>query len=59
VGRLSPLTASIGALLVPVVGVSSSIVFLGERPTVADGIGFVLIFAAAASVLLRPATRTS
>lgn len=59
VGRLSPLTASIGALLVPVVGVSTSIVFLGERPTVADGIGFVLIFAAAASVLLRPAIRTS
>ncbi len=57
VGRLSPLTASIGALLVPVVGVSASIVLLGERPTLADGIGFVLIFAAAASVLLRPAVQ--
>lgn len=56
-GRLSPLTASIGALLVPVVGVSASIVLLGERPTLADGIGFVLIFAAAASVLLRPAVQ--
>ncbi|RDV04252.1 DMT family transporter [Undibacter mobilis] len=52
IGRLSPLTASIGVLLVPVVGVTASIVILGERPTGADIVGFVLIFAAAACVLL-------
>lgn len=52
VGRLSPLTASIGALLAPVVGVTASIVILGERPTGADIVGFVLIFAAAACVMV-------
>lgn len=57
VGKLSPVTASIGALLVPVVGVSTSIIFLGERPTAPDVVGFVLIFSAAACVLLRPAMK--
>jgi drug/metabolite transporter (DMT)-like permease len=32
---------------------------LGERPTVPDIIGFVLIFAAAACVLLAPNARTA
>jgi drug/metabolite transporter (DMT)-like permease len=54
VGRLPTVTASIGALLVPVVGVTASIIFLGERPTAPDIVGFVLIFAAAACVLLQP-----
>jgi len=54
IGRLPTVTASIGALLVPVVGVSASIIFLGERPSVTDIIGFALIFAAAACVLLQP-----
>jgi drug/metabolite transporter (DMT)-like permease len=53
-GRLSPTTASIGALLVPVVGVIASAVILGERPTLNDVVGFVLIFCAAACVLLTP-----
>ena len=57
VGRVSAVTASIGALLVPVVGVSTSIVFLAERPTPSDIIGFVLIFSAAACVLLQPPAR--
>jgi len=57
VGRVSAVTASIGALLVPVVGVSTSVVFLGERLTASDIAGFVLIFSAAACVLLRPAAR--
>jgi drug/metabolite transporter (DMT)-like permease len=47
-------TASIGVLLVPVVGVTASTIFLGERPTVSDIVGFVMIFAAAACVLLQP-----
>jgi drug/metabolite transporter (DMT)-like permease len=54
VGQLPATTASIGALLVPVVGVVGSAVLLGERPTGADIVGFVLIFVAAASVLLSP-----
>lgn len=53
VGRLSTVTASLGALLVPVIGVSASAVLLGERLTVPDIIGFVMIFASAASVLLQ------
>jgi drug/metabolite transporter (DMT)-like permease len=56
-GRLSPITASIGALLVPVIGVLGSVVVLGERPTLNDIVGFVLIFGAAACVLLLPALR--
>ncbi len=56
-GKVSPVTASIGALLVPVIGVTASTVILGERPTWPDIVGFALIFAAAASVLLTPAAR--
>ena len=54
VGKLPTVTASIGALLVPVVGVIASIIFLGEKPSINDIIGFVLIFCAAACVLLQP-----
>jgi len=54
VGRLPTITASIGSLLVPVVAVTASTIILGERPTVPDIVGFAMIFAAAASVLLQP-----
>jgi drug/metabolite transporter (DMT)-like permease len=54
VGKLPTVTASIGALLVPVVGVIASIVVLGEKPSINDIVGFVLIFCAAACVLLQP-----
>ncbi len=53
VARLPTITASIGALLVPVLGITASTIFLGDRPTITDIIGFVLIFAAAACVLLQ------
>lgn len=53
VGRLPAITASLGSLLVPVIGVSASVVILGELMTVPDIVGFVLIFAAAACVLLQ------
>jgi drug/metabolite transporter (DMT)-like permease len=59
VRRLPAMTASLGVLSVPVVGVVSSVILLGERPTVPDIIGFALIFAAAACVLLVPNARTS
>jgi drug/metabolite transporter (DMT)-like permease len=51
---LPTVTASIGALLVPVVGVIASVMILGEHPTIPDIVGFVLIFFAAACVLLQP-----
>lgn len=54
VGKLPTVTASIGSLLVPVIGVTASTIFLGERPSVPDIVGFALIFAAAACVLLQP-----
>jgi len=54
IGRLPAITASLGSLIVPVVGVSASAIYLGERLTVADIIGFVMIFSAAACVLLQP-----
>jgi drug/metabolite transporter (DMT)-like permease len=57
VGRVPAITASLGSLLVPVIGVTASAVLLGERLTAADVVGFVMIFAAAASVLLQPNVR--
>lgn len=52
VRRLPAATASLSILSSPVVGVVSSVVVLGERPTLADLIGFALIFAASACVVL-------
>lgn len=52
VRSLSAVTASLGVLSVPVIGVIAAVIILGERPTVADIIGFALIFAASACVML-------
>ena len=52
VPRLSATTASIGVLAVPLIGVISTAIVLGEYPTVTDMAGFALIFAASACVLL-------
>jgi drug/metabolite transporter (DMT)-like permease len=57
VERLPATTATLGSLLVPVVGVIGSAWLVGERPSLTDIIGFALIFAAAASVLLQPNVR--
>ncbi|MGH6664113.1 MAG: DMT family transporter [Pseudolabrys sp.] len=54
VGRLSTITASLGSLLTPVIGVSASVLLLGERLSAPDIVGFAMIFAAAACVLLQP-----
>ena len=54
VRRLPVMTASLGVLSVPVAGVLASVVLLGERPTLADIIGFALILLASACVLLAP-----
>jgi drug/metabolite transporter (DMT)-like permease len=52
IGRLPAMTASLGILSAPVIGVVSTAIMLGERPTVPDMIGFALIFAASVCVLL-------
>jgi drug/metabolite transporter (DMT)-like permease len=54
IGKVSTATASLGTLANPVVGVVGSVILLGERLTAADTVGFALIFAAAACVLLQP-----
>ena len=55
--RLPATTASLGVLGSPVIGVITAVIFLGERPTVSDIVGFALILAACACALLtRPAT---
>jgi drug/metabolite transporter (DMT)-like permease len=57
VERLPAMTASLGLLLSPVVGVLGSAWLLGERPSLPDIVGFVLIFSAASMVLLEPNVR--
>jgi drug/metabolite transporter (DMT)-like permease len=54
VRRLPAATASLGVLGSPVVGVVSTVLVTGELLSVADIVGFALIFAASASVLLAP-----
>jgi drug/metabolite transporter (DMT)-like permease len=55
--RLPALTAGLGVLGSPVVGVISSVLLLGERPTATDAIGFALILAASACVLFTRRAR--
>jgi drug/metabolite transporter (DMT)-like permease len=50
--RLPAMTASLGVLGSPVIGVIASVLVLGERPTAADVVGFALILAASAFALL-------
>ena len=57
--RLPAMTASLGVLSVPVVGTVASMLLLGEWPTGTDVVGFVLILAAAACVLLAPNARAA
>jgi drug/metabolite transporter (DMT)-like permease len=55
VRRLPTTTVSLGVLGCPVIGVIASVLMLGERPTGTDIVGFALILAASACVLLsRP-----
>jgi drug/metabolite transporter (DMT)-like permease len=49
--RLPAMTASLGVLGSPVIGVIASVLILGERPTATDIVGFALILAASACVL--------
>jgi drug/metabolite transporter (DMT)-like permease len=52
VRRLPAMTASLGVLSAPVIGIVASMLVLGERPTIPDVIGFTLVLGAAACVLL-------
>ena len=52
IGRLTTVMASLGSLINPVVGVIGAMIILGDRPTFTDAIGFALIFAAAACVMI-------
>jgi drug/metabolite transporter (DMT)-like permease len=54
--RLPAMTASLGVLGSPVIGVISSVLILGERPTISDIVGFSLMLAASACVLFTRAT---
>jgi drug/metabolite transporter (DMT)-like permease len=54
VRRLPATTATLGVLSAPVVGAVSSMLVLGERPTIPDLIGFALVLSAAALVVLAP-----
>ncbi|OWY28596.1 DMT family transporter [Herbaspirillum robiniae] len=52
INRMPAGVASLGTLLVPVVGVTGAVLLLGERPGLSDLGGFALIFCAALCVLL-------
>ena len=52
IGRVPAMTASLGVLSAPVIGVLSTALLLGEVPTAPDIVGYVLIFAASVCVLL-------
>jgi drug/metabolite transporter (DMT)-like permease len=54
VRRLPASTAALGILASPAIGVMTSMVVLGERPTWYDAIGFALMLAASGIVVLRP-----
>ena len=54
VRRMPATTATLGVLSVPVIGVVSSMLMLGERPTLTDAVGFALVLLAAARVLMTP-----
>jgi len=59
VRRLPAATASLAILGSPVIGVVTSMLILGERPSGADLIGFAFIFAASACVVLTARVRRS
>jgi drug/metabolite transporter (DMT)-like permease len=54
VAELPVIVSSLSSLLVPVVGVFSGMVVLGEHPAWTDFVALVLVTSAVATVLLRP-----
>ena len=51
--RLTATVSALTTLMVPVVGVLGAMALVGERPSTADWIGFVLVLAGAALILLQ------
>ena len=56
--RLPAMTAALGSLTSPAVGVLTAALILGERPPLLDMIGFAMIFGAAVCAILQPRDRT-
>ena len=54
VGRVSALTATLGIVGIPVLGVVSTMLIIGERLTVPDIVGFAFIFAASVCAQISP-----
>jgi drug/metabolite transporter (DMT)-like permease len=54
VGRVTALTATLGIVGIPVLGVLSTVIIIGERPTEADAVGFAFIFAASVCAQIPP-----
>jgi drug/metabolite transporter (DMT)-like permease len=54
VRRVSAVTASLGTLATPVIGVVATVLALGERPGASDIVGFAFIFTASACVVFAP-----
>ncbi|MEO8135283.1 MAG: EamA family transporter [Betaproteobacteria bacterium] len=52
--RVSATVSSMTTLMVPVVGVLTAMVLVGDRPSIADWCGFVLVLGGAALILLGP-----
>lgn len=57
--RLPAMTASLGVLGSPVIGVLTSVLLLGERPSTTDIIGFAMILAASACALFSKPAATA
>ena len=57
VRRVSAVTASLGTLAIPMIGVIATVLIIGERPSATDIVGFALIFAASACVVFSPLAR--
>jgi drug/metabolite transporter (DMT)-like permease len=54
VGRVSALTATLGIVGIPVLGVVSTMLVIGERLTATDTVGFAFIFAASICAQIPP-----
>ena len=54
VSRASAVVSSLGTLLIPVVGVISSMLVLGERPSWHEFAAMALVLAAIATVIIPP-----
>jgi drug/metabolite transporter (DMT)-like permease len=60
VARLPASTAGLGTLLVPVIGVLAAMALLGDRPTLTDIIGFIMItIAALCAISAAPVTKST